>query len=144
MTAADETLAASEYCYLTTSGRITGRPHRIEIWFALHEGVVYLLAGDGERADWVRNLLVSTDVVLEIGDRRRTLRARAVPPSTDEDALARRLLVEKYQPGYGEDLSEWGCTALPVAIDWPWPRLRRSAQLSSKPIENNRSRSYFE
>ena len=118
MTAAGDSLAAAEYCYLTTSGRITGGSHRIEIWFALHDGVVYLLAGDGERADWVRNVMVSPDVVLEIGDRRRTLRARVVAAGSDEDALARRLLVEKYQPGYGEDLGEWGHTALPVAIDW--------------------------
>ena len=51
MTAAGDSLAAAEYCYLTTSGRITGGSHRIEIWFALHDGVVYLLASDGERTD---------------------------------------------------------------------------------------------
>ena len=50
------------FCYLTTTGRITGRPHRIEIWFALHEGGVYLLAGGRDDADWVRNLRASPDV----------------------------------------------------------------------------------
>ena len=34
-----------------------------------------------------------------------------------EDALARRLLVEKYAPGYERDLTEWGRTSLPVAVD---------------------------
>src|SRR5215210_3089845 len=28
-------LAEENFCYLTTTGRITGRPHEIEIWFAL-------------------------------------------------------------------------------------------------------------
>jgi deazaflavin-dependent oxidoreductase (nitroreductase family) len=112
-------LAREEFCYLTTTGRITGRSHRIEIWFALHEGAVYLLAGERDRSDWVRNLMVSPDVVVEIGDRKRTTRARVLEAGTDEDELARRLLVEKYQPGYGEDLSEWRRTALPVAVDWP-------------------------
>jgi hypothetical protein len=113
-----EELAAVEFCYLTTTGRITGRPHRIEIWFGLHEGAVYLLAGDRDRSDWVRNLMVSSDVKLEIADRARTTRARVVEPSTAEDALARRLLVEKYQPGSDDDLTGWGRTALPVAIAW--------------------------
>jgi len=106
------------YCHLTTSGRMSGRPHRIEIWFALHEGTVYLLSGDRERSDWVRNLIVSPEVVVEIGDAKRLGRARLVEPGTEEDALARRLLLEKYQPGYGEDLTEWGRTALPVAVGW--------------------------
>lgn len=35
-----------------------------------------------------------------------------------EDALARRLLLEKYSPPrYSGDLSDWGKNALPVAID---------------------------
>ena len=112
-------LALEEFCYLTTTGRITGRPHRIEIWFALHEETVYLLSGDRDRADWVRNLMVSPDVVLEIGERKRITRACVLEPGTEEDDRARRLLVEKYQPGYGEDLSGWRRTSLPVAIDWP-------------------------
>jgi deazaflavin-dependent oxidoreductase (nitroreductase family) len=112
-------LGSLPFCYLTTTGRVSGRPHRIEIWFALREGIVYLLSGGTDRSDWVRNLMVSPDVVLEIGDVRRDTRARVVEPGTDEDALARRLLVEKYQPGYGEDLGSWGRTSLPVAIDWP-------------------------
>ena len=37
--------------------------------------------------------------------------------SPDEDALARKLLLEKYGPRYSGDLDEWGRTALPVAID---------------------------
>lgn len=110
-------LSSEEFCYLTTTGRVTGRPHRIEIWFALQDGTVYLLSGDRDRADWVRNLMTSPDVALEIGDRTRRGRARVLREGTEEDEMARRLLVEKYQPGYGEDLSGWRRTALPVAVD---------------------------
>lgn len=105
-----------DFCYLTTTGRITGRPHRIEIWFALQEGTVYLLSGGG-RSDWVRNLMVSPDVVLELGDRKRTTKARVVEDAA-EDALARRLLLEKYRPRYAGNLSGWGRRALPVAVEW--------------------------
>ena len=109
-----------DYCYLTTTGRHTGRPHRIEIWFALSNGVVYLLSGGGERSDWVRNLTISPDVVIEIGGERRTRRARIVT-DRDEDAIARELVVGKYAPRYRGDLQEWGRTSLPIAIEWVAP-----------------------
>jgi hypothetical protein len=40
-----------------------------------------------------------------------------VVDDAEEDAVARRLLLEKYEPAYSGDLSEWGRTALPVAVD---------------------------
>ena len=43
-------LAALDFCYLTTTGRVTGNPHRIEIWFALHEEN-RLPAGGGPRSE---------------------------------------------------------------------------------------------
>jgi deazaflavin-dependent oxidoreductase (nitroreductase family) len=107
------------YAYLTTTGRVSGSPHRIEIWFARVDDTIFLLAGDGERADWVRNLMVSPTVVLEIGDRRRTTTGRVLERGTEADATARRALVDKYQPTSAEDLSSWGRTSLAVAIDWP-------------------------
>ncbi|MGH3112099.1 MAG: nitroreductase family deazaflavin-dependent oxidoreductase [Gaiellaceae bacterium] len=110
-------LADLDYCYLTTTGRRSGAPHRIEIWFALVDGVVYLLSGGGDRSDWVRNLELSPDVVLEIGGEKRTTTARLVA-DRDEDELARRVVVEKYRPRYRADLDDWGKTSLPVAIDW--------------------------
>lgn len=113
----DPSLAELDYCYLTTTGRHTGRPHRIEIWFALSEGTVYLLSGGGDRSDWVRNLIVSPDVVLQLAEERRTRRARVVT-DPDEDESARRLVVEKYAPRYRGDLTDWGRTSLPIAIGW--------------------------
>lgn len=106
------------YAYLTTTGRVSGSPHRIEIWFAREGDTIYLLAGDGDRSDWVRNLLVSPTVVLEIGDRKRTTTARALERGSDADAAARRALVAKYQPTSADDLGSWGRTALAIAIDW--------------------------
>lgn len=111
--------AELDYCYLTTTGRVSGAPHRIEIWFALQGETIYLLSGGVDRSDWVRNLMISPEVVLELGDRRRSTRARLVEPGTDEDALARRLLFEKYTARGSTDLKDWAATALPVAIDWP-------------------------
>jgi deazaflavin-dependent oxidoreductase (nitroreductase family) len=113
----DRALGDLDYCYLTTTGRHTGESHRIEIWFALADGVAYLLSGGGDRSDWVRNLTISPDVTIEIGDQKRTTKARLVTDPA-EDALARRIVVEKYRPRYRGDLDDWGETSLPVAIDW--------------------------
>ena len=106
-----------DFCYLTTVGRVSGTPHRIEIWFALHDGSVYMLSGGGERSDWVKNLIAEPSVTLQIGEQTRATTARIVS-ATDEDEVARRLLLEKYRSRYSGKLDEWDRTALPVAVGW--------------------------
>ncbi len=106
-----------DFCYLTTTGRVSGAPHQIEIWFALHDGSVYLLSGGGERSDWVKNLIADPGVTLRVGEETRARTARVVS-APDEDALARRLLLAKYQPRDSGELNEWGRTALPIAVGW--------------------------
>jgi deazaflavin-dependent oxidoreductase (nitroreductase family) len=115
------TLAMEPFCYLTTTGRGSGRPHVIEIWFALHGATVYLLSGGGERSDWVKNLQQEPAARVRIGTRRFTGRARVVVGAAEEDELARRLVTEKYQPGYAGDLSGWREASLPVAVDLERP-----------------------
>lgn len=109
-------LAHEEYCYVTSTGRISGRPHRIEIWFGMREKTLYLLSGDG-KSDWVKNMRVQPHVTVEIGEYTFTAQARIVSDE-QEDVLARRLLAGKYQEWKeGQSLSEWAQTALPVALD---------------------------
>jgi deazaflavin-dependent oxidoreductase (nitroreductase family) len=110
-------LAGEDFCYLTTTGRVTGKPHEIEMWFGLGpEGqTLYMLAGGGDGSDWVKNLRRDPEVSVRIADERFDGRARVVE-DTDEDDLARRLLVEKYEQNPGS-LANWRRTALPVAVD---------------------------
>jgi hypothetical protein len=77
---------------------------------------IYLLSGGGKRSDWVRNIIESPAVSVRIGGRGFSGSGRIVSDPA-EDALARRLLLEKYSPTYSGDLTDWGRTALPVAID---------------------------
>ncbi|HZU12283.1 MAG TPA: nitroreductase family deazaflavin-dependent oxidoreductase [Chloroflexota bacterium] len=105
------------FCYLTTIGRRTHRPHEIEIWFAREGNSLYVLSGGRDRSDWVRNLQRDPRVTVRILDRTHHATARVVEPDTEEDALARRLLLAKYQTPGGDDLTNWGRTALPVALD---------------------------
>ena len=110
-------LGGQPYCYLTTTGRRTGNAHTIEIWFGLRADTLYIMAGGRERSDTVRNIRAQPEVRVRIGDTTFSGRARIIDPATDEDALARRLLLEKYAPGYSGSLDNWGRTSLPFAID---------------------------
>ena len=112
-------LAAEGVCYLTTTGRISAQPRAIEIWFAIQGNTLYMLSGNEERADWVKNAMREPRVVIEIRDQHFEGRARLVTDGV-EDAVARRLLYEKYSPE-NSDLENWAKSSLPVAFDLVLP-----------------------
>jgi deazaflavin-dependent oxidoreductase (nitroreductase family) len=117
MAAAANDWQARQLCYLTTTGRRSGRPHTVEMWFAASGRRLYLLAGNGERADWVRNLRANPRVTVRFGDEVRSGLARVVADRA-ADSEARRLLAGKYQAWReGLPLSTWARTALPVVIE---------------------------
>ena len=110
--------AGEPYAYLTTVGRRTGRPHRIEIWFAAEGRRLYLMSGGRDRSDWVRNILAHAHVTVDLGDGTGNGMAHIVQPGTAEDARARELLVSKYATP-GNPLHDWGRTSLPVVVEFP-------------------------
>ena len=111
-------LADHDFCYVTTTGRRSGNPHEIEIWFGWATGMtIYMLSGGGESADWVANMKAHPEVSVRISRDVFSGRARIVEDA-DEDDLARRLLAGKYQSWRpGTEMSGWARTALPIAID---------------------------
>ena len=115
MTADLRSLADEDFCYLTTVGRVSGRPHVIEIWFAIKGQTLYMLSGGRDRSDWVKSLRRNPEVTVQIDGEHFDGRARMVE-GEGEDILARRLLVEKYERSPGS-LANWRRTALPVAVD---------------------------
>ena len=112
----DTGAAGEDYCYLTTTGRVSGAAREIEIWFGLEGDTLYMLSGGGERSNWVRNLIREPAVTVRIGDVTLPGRARIVTDPDEGDA-ARRLLYDKYSARYGGNLENWRRTALPVAVD---------------------------
>ena len=109
-------LSAEEYCYLITTGRVSGRPHEIEIWFGTQNSTIYLLSGS-EKSDWVKNLLKNSAVTVRIAEHTFSGTARVVD-SKEEEVGSRYLIAEKYQEWEeGKTLSQWAQTALPIAID---------------------------
>jgi deazaflavin-dependent oxidoreductase (nitroreductase family) len=110
-------LANENFCYLTTTGRVSGRPHEIEIWFGLNNATLYLLSGGMGKSDWVKNLLKNPSVSVRIGKHAFDATARIVQDG-QEETMARTLLADKYHEREEDNtLSEWARTALPVAID---------------------------
>ncbi|MDP6606416.1 MAG: nitroreductase/quinone reductase family protein [Dehalococcoidia bacterium] len=124
----DPALASEQYCYLTTTGRSSGEPREIEIWFGIANDTLYLMSGGRDRSHWVRNIRKQPRVSVRIAGQTLSGTAREVTAS-DEDALARHLLLERYAPGYERDLTEWGRAALPVAIDVARADAARTAEM---------------
>ncbi|MGZ3601256.1 MAG: nitroreductase/quinone reductase family protein [Ktedonobacterales bacterium] len=114
MTSALEHLSAEEFCYLTTTGRVTGHPHRIEIWFALYGHTLYFLH-EGGMADWMKNMVHQPNVTVSFKEEVLTGKGRLIEDH-EEDALARQLLSEKYQSSE-DDLAEWLKDSVSVAMD---------------------------
>jgi deazaflavin-dependent oxidoreductase (nitroreductase family) len=112
-------VAADDYCYLTTTGRATGQDHQIEIWYARDGDTLYLLSGEGDHADWVRNLSRSRSCTIrwERGGPPTPAHARVLTEPTDEARRARELLFTKYQDRTEDDLRRWRVEARPVALD---------------------------
>ena len=112
-------LADEDFAYLTTIGRRTGRPHRIEIWFAIAGGRLFLLSGGGDKADWVKNIRKNGRVRVRVGTRSVAARARITRRGA-EDEQARRLLDAKYMAWTPKKkLSSWARGSTPVVIELP-------------------------
>jgi deazaflavin-dependent oxidoreductase (nitroreductase family) len=110
------TWEANEYCYLTTVGRVTGNPHRIEIWFVVDGDSVWLLTERAAETHWVKNLRVNPTVTLEVGE--LTMEADAeVVANLPADAPLRARLASRYSPSPdGDNLESWAAGALAVRI----------------------------
>ena len=108
--------ADDSVCHLQTTGRRSGRPRTIEIWFATDGERIYLLAGGRDRAHWVRNLRVEPRVRVRIGGQTLEGTARVIE-GEEREPIARRMLAAKYQ-GWtdGRPLSSWAAGSLPVEI----------------------------
>jgi len=116
--ALEPALARQSLCYLETTGRVTGRPRVVEIWFAADpdRDRIYILAGGRDDAHWVRNARRDPSVSVRIGGRTFRGRASEIEGGQDE-GLARRIVVQKYEGAEPGSLAEWGRESLPVAID---------------------------
>jgi deazaflavin-dependent oxidoreductase (nitroreductase family) len=86
------------FLYLTTTGRVSGKPREIEIWYTERNGRYYLIAEHRERANWVRNIQAQPHVNVRVGNRRFDALARIVRENSEPElaAAVRALSDAKY------------------------------------------------
>jgi deazaflavin-dependent oxidoreductase (nitroreductase family) len=79
------------------SGRVTGQPRQIEIWFSEHGGRFYLIA-ERESANWVRNIQSQPQVKVRVGDAEFNAFARVVRNDREPQlaATVKAFFVAKY------------------------------------------------
>ncbi len=93
-----------KYLYLTTTGRRSGRPRQIEIWFTRHEGRYYLVAEHGSKAQWVQNLLADPVVRVGVGARRFRGLARVVNQRAERSLVGAIRARSEAKYGWGDGL----------------------------------------
>jgi len=94
---------------LTTTGRQSGQPRTIEIWFVVYQQRCYLLAEHELQAHWVQNILAHPHVSLQIKGVRFRGRARILDREQDHAEWLAVANCSRQKYGWGE--------GLPVAID---------------------------
>jgi deazaflavin-dependent oxidoreductase (nitroreductase family) len=108
----DPELRDAEYAYLTTTGRVTGAPHTVELWFVADGDTVWFLSD--ATPDWQHNAKANPDVQVRIGAWKWTATAHLeLPSEMSRPGLAARMaMVAKYEAGYHESLNNWARDAL--------------------------------
>jgi deazaflavin-dependent oxidoreductase (nitroreductase family) len=94
----------AKYLYLTTTGRRTGRPREIEIWFTQRGGRYYLVAEHRERAQWVKNLRAEPSVAVRVGRRSFAAHARVVDAKAEPELARAASTLSEKKYGWGNGL----------------------------------------
>ena len=102
---------------ITTFGRASGQPRRIEIWFHNIDGRIYITGTPGRRG-WYANLRAKPSFTFHIKEGLQAdLPARAVPI---EDAQARRAILKRICENVGRsaDLDLWVAQSPLVEVEF--------------------------
>jgi deazaflavin-dependent oxidoreductase (nitroreductase family) len=114
-------LAGGLTCDITTTGRASGQPRRIEIWYFMVGEQVYLTGTPGPR-DWYANLLAQPRMVFHVKEGAHAdLPARAIPIT---DPAERRRIMGEIMRGNGwfrsqsYDLDAWVASSPLVEVQF--------------------------
>jgi deazaflavin-dependent oxidoreductase (nitroreductase family) len=94
----------AQYLYLTTTGRRTGLPRGIEIWFTQRNGRYYVIAEHLQRAQWVQNLLADSHVHWRVEDRTFRGLARVVDVADERELNEAIQVLSRRKYGWGDGL----------------------------------------
>jgi deazaflavin-dependent oxidoreductase (nitroreductase family) len=117
----DTSASGARFLYLTTTGRRSGLPRQIEIWFVHDDGRFYILAEHGRGAAWVRNIEHTPRVTVRLGSRTAPVTeamARVLDRVRDSAAWQRAQDLARQKYGWGDG---WPVEITP--LDATAPRL---------------------
>ena len=97
-------MSEPEFLYLTTTGRHSGQPREIEIWFTERNGRYYLVAEHGEQTGWVQNLRTDPHVTVRVGERAFPTNARIVDAASDSGLGDDVRVRSEHKYGWGDGL----------------------------------------
>ena len=81
---------------ITVTGRKSGRPISVPVWFVLEDGKLYLLPVSGSDTQWYKNVLKNPSLRIDAGG--DTAELRAVPVTEPKQVSA---IVEKFRAKHG-------------------------------------------
>ncbi|MCB0123668.1 MAG: nitroreductase family deazaflavin-dependent oxidoreductase [Caldilineaceae bacterium] len=113
----EQALATDQVIDITTIGRKSGEPRRIEIWFHNLDGRLYITGTPGRPRDWLANMLAHPDFTFHLKESTQAnLPARAVPIT---EAGERREVLTAILQKLGRDeadVEEWVAESPLVAV----------------------------
>jgi deazaflavin-dependent oxidoreductase (nitroreductase family) len=93
-----------QYLYLTTTGRRTGLPREIEIWFTHRAERFYIIAERRERTHWVQNVLSNPAVRFRVGGSTFSGRARVVEAAAEPELVREVQAMSDEKYGWSDGL----------------------------------------
>jgi deazaflavin-dependent oxidoreductase (nitroreductase family) len=121
----DAALAQDRVIDITTIGRKTGEPRRIEIWFHRLEGRYYITGTPGRARDWYANLVAHPGFTFHLKESAKAdLPATARPitdPAERQKVLAGLLasLGAEFTSGPGQEPDVWVASSPLVEVTLP-------------------------
>ena len=107
---------------ITTTGRKSGQPRRIEIWVHYQDGAVFITGTPGKR-DWYANMVAHPDFILHLKQsQQRDVQVRAVPvtdQSRRREVFARMMELEQRRQSLRANTDEWLTDAPLVEVELP-------------------------
>ena len=114
-------LAHGLTCDITTTGRTSGKPRRIEIWYCVLGGRIYITGTPGPR-DWYANLLAQPRLVFHVKEGAQAdLPARATPitiPAERRRILSDVMRSNSWFRAQSYDLDAWVASSPLVAVEF--------------------------
>lgn len=104
-------------CDITTIGRKSGRPRRIEIWYFVVDGTVYISGTPGAR-DWYANVLANPQLIFHVKHGAHADLSAYAEPILDQ--AERRRIMERIMAANsyfsGGDLAAWVAGSPLIAV----------------------------